>query len=153
DLARAAIPQFAEVQLTCPLAVCQERERTRPQGQAPPNIYAHAGQPGARVPGVDVPYEAALDPELTIETSTTEVAEAALRIAALARTLRPRRADGPAPPSVGWAIWITGRPGSGKTTVAERVAETLTARSIPVKVLDVSRVRRFLLGEDLAVEH
>ncbi|HXJ79521.1 MAG TPA: adenylyl-sulfate kinase [Candidatus Methylomirabilis sp.] len=153
DLARTAIPRFAEVQLTCPLEVCQERERSRPVGQAPPDIYAHAGQPGATVPGVDVPYEEALDPELTIDTSTTEVAEAGLRITALARALQPRRVDEPPPRSDGWAIWITGRPGSGKTTVAERVAETLTARGIPVRVLDVNRVRRSLLGEDLAAEH
>ena len=152
DLARAAITRFAEVQLTCPLSVCEERERTRPVGHAPRGIYARAGQPGATVPGVDVPYEPALEPELTIDTSTEDVRAASARIAALGRTLRPERREEPIPASDGWAIWITGRPGSGKTTLAERVAETLTARGTLVKVLDLPMVRRFLLGEDLATE-
>jgi len=43
-----------------------------------------------------------------------------------------------------WAIWITGRPGSGKTTVAARVAEALAARGIHVKVLDLAAARDFL---------
>jgi adenylylsulfate kinase len=152
DLARAAISRFAEVQLICPLDVCRERERTRPLGHAPRDIYARAGQPGATVPGVDVPYEAALEPGLVIDTAKEDVEEAAARIAALARALRPgRRVEG-GPAGDGWAIWITGRPGSGKTTVAERVAEALAARGVPVKVLDVVTVRRFLLGEEPAAE-
>ena len=151
DLARAAIPHFAEVQLVCPLDVCREREESRPVGHAPRHIYARAGQPGATVPGVDVPYEMALEPELVIDTSQEGVEEAGASVAALARTLHPGRREETVA-SDGWAIWITGRPGSGKTTVAERVAEALMARGIPVKVLDVAMVRRFLLGEDLAAE-
>ena len=150
ELARAAIARFAEVQLVCPLDVCRERERTRPVGHAPRDIYGRAGQPGATVPGVDVPYETALEPELVIDTSKEDVEEASARIAALARALGPASPDAAEPPSDGWAIWITGRPGSGKTTVAKRVAETLMARGTPVKVLDVNTVRRFLLGEEPA---
>ena len=56
DLARLAIPAFAEIQLACPPAVRRERETHRTPGHAPPGIYARAGQPGARVPGVDVEY-------------------------------------------------------------------------------------------------
>jgi adenylylsulfate kinase len=153
DLARGTIARFAEVQLVCPLDVCQERERSRPVGHAPRDIYARAGQPGATVPGVDTPYEMALEPELVIDTSTEGVAEASGRVAALARALSPGRSEERAPESDGWAIWITGRPGSGKTTLAERVAEVLTARRIPVKVLDVAMVRRVLLGENLAAEN
>jgi adenylylsulfate kinase len=149
ELARAAIPRFAEVQLVCPLEVCREREEGRPVGHAPRHIYAHAGEPGATVPGVDVPYEMALEPELVIDTSEEPVDEAAARVADLARRLRPERRAEPAV-SDGWAIWITGRPGSGKTTVAARVAEALIARGVPVKVLDVPMIRRVLLGEDLA---
>jgi adenylylsulfate kinase-like enzyme len=37
-----------------------------------------------------------------------------------------------------WAIWITGRPGSGKTTLATRVAEALQTRPVTVKVLDLA---------------
>ena len=51
DLARAVIPVFAEVQLTCPPEVCRERERARVPGNAPTGIYARAGTSGARVPG------------------------------------------------------------------------------------------------------
>jgi predicted kinase len=39
DLARAALPRFAEVQLVCPLEVCRQREQSRPRGAAPPGIY------------------------------------------------------------------------------------------------------------------
>jgi adenylylsulfate kinase len=43
-----------------------------------------------------------------------------------------------------WAIWITGKPGSGKTTLAERVAEELAAREIPVRLLNLESVRHVL---------
>jgi adenylylsulfate kinase len=87
DAARAAIPRFAEVELSCPLEVCRQRERTRPRGHAPTGIYARAGQPGATVPGVDVPYEPALAAELTIDTTVDDVATAAAKVAALAQRL------------------------------------------------------------------
>lgn len=87
DAARAAIPRFAEVQLLCPLVVCRQRERTRPRGQAPEGIYAAAGQPGATVPGVDVPYERAVAAELTIDTTVDDVETAGAKVAALAQSL------------------------------------------------------------------
>ena len=87
DAARAVIPRFAEVQLLCPLEVCQERERTRARGNAPQGIYARAGRPGATVPGVDVPYEPALSPELVIDTTVDDVPSAAAKVAALAGKL------------------------------------------------------------------
>jgi adenylylsulfate kinase len=87
DAARADIPRFAEVQLLCPLDVCRERERTRPRGHAPAGVYARAGRPGAKVPGVDVPYEPALAAELTIDTTKDDVATGAAKVAALAGRL------------------------------------------------------------------
>ena len=87
DTARAAIPRFAEVQLSCPLEVCRERERTRQRGHAPAGIYARAGRPGATVPGVDVPYEPAFAAELRIDTTVDDVATAAAKVAALAQRL------------------------------------------------------------------
>jgi adenylylsulfate kinase len=45
-----------------------------------------------------------------------------------------------------WAIWITGLPGSGKSTVARGVADALAARGIRVSVLELAEVRRALLG-------
>lgn len=43
-----------------------------------------------------------------------------------------------------WAIWITGLPGSGKTTLARGVAAALRARGIPVKLLGLDEIRRVL---------
>jgi adenylylsulfate kinase len=90
DLVRAAVPLFAEVQLVCPLEVCQERERTRTRGHAPRGIYQRAGRPGAAVPGVDVPYEPALAPELVVDTAAEPVSTATARITELARRLEAR---------------------------------------------------------------
>ncbi len=44
----------------------------------------------------------------------------------------------------GVCVWLTGLPGSGKTTVAERVAERLRAEGRPVEVLDGDAVRQHL---------
>jgi len=146
DLARASIADFAEVQLVCPLPVRRERERTRPAGHAPKGIYAAAERTGATVPGVNVPYEEALAPELRIDTSVEDVEAAAARIATLAvqlsRSVRARREQ----PEAGWAIWITGLPGSGKSTLAYTVAERLQARDVRAIVLDLVDLRDFVLG-------
>jgi adenylylsulfate kinase len=146
DLARRLIPRFAEVQLVCPLDVCRERERLREAGHAPRGIYARAGRPGAMVPGVDLPYEPAVRPELAIDTRLEDIGLSVSRIVALTKafgTTPHRRGEAPA----GWAIWITGLPGSGKTTLAWTAAETLAARSIPVRVLEFTEVRRILLDD------
>jgi adenylylsulfate kinase len=151
DLARTVIPRFAEVQLVCPIEVCREREKTRPVGHAPRDIYRQATRPGATVPGVNVPYEAAAAPEMVINTGVESVSEGAARVVGLALALAAEAvpagtgmADAAEP---GWALWITGRPGSGKTTVATRVAEVLARRGIRARVLDHASVRRFLLGD------
>lgn len=92
ELARATIPNFAEVQLRCPLDLCRERERTRPPGAAPAGIYEQAARPGARVPGVNVEYEYAAAAELTIDTDARSVAEAAGDVMGVVRRiLRPAR--------------------------------------------------------------
>lgn len=41
----------------------------------------------------------------------------------------------------GFVVWFTGRPGSGKTTVAERVRGALRARDLPVLWLDSDDLR------------
>jgi adenylylsulfate kinase len=150
DLARREIPRFAEVQIQCPVDVARERERTRAPGHAPRDIYARAERPGAAVPGVNVPYEPALAPELAIDTAREDAAASAARIVALTRRLaaEPVRLDAPPP----WAIWISGRPGSGKTTLAGRVAEAVVMRGFRVKVLDVLSLGRFLPREALVSE-
>ncbi|MBI2528301.1 MAG: adenylyl-sulfate kinase [Candidatus Rokubacteria bacterium] len=149
ELARARIRYFAEVQLSCPLEVCRAREARRRGGHAPRGIYARAGRPGAAVPGVDVPYEPAGFPELVVRTDVEDPGTAAGRVVTLARSLGsaapPRRAPGGA----AWAVWITGRPGSGKTTVARAVLECLAARGLSVRGLSAPEVRQAILADSL----
>jgi adenylylsulfate kinase len=144
DLARASIARFAEVQLDCPLGVAETRERTRDAGAAPTAIYAGASQPDATVPGVNVPYERALSPELTIDTGTEAVDSAAARITSLALTLgpasRPPRATG------GAVVWLTGPPGSGKTTLAARLTGRLRAEDVAVTILEWTALRALALA-------
>jgi adenylylsulfate kinase len=144
DLARASIDRFAEVQLDCPLGVAETRERTREAGAAPPAIYAGAARPGATVPGVNVPYEHALSPELTIDTSIEDVGSAATRIAALALMLGPatRRPHAPG----GAVVWLTGPPGSGKTTLAARLAERLRTEGVAMTTLEWTALRALALA-------
>jgi protein-L-isoaspartate(D-aspartate) O-methyltransferase len=102
ELARATIPNFAEVQLRCPLEICQERERTRAPGAAPAGIYERAARPGATVPGVNVEYEYAVAPEVTIDTAARGVAEAAGDVVGMVRrVLRTARRGRPASRSLG----------------------------------------------------
>ena len=83
DLARAMIARFAEIQLVCPLAVCRQCEARRRRSHAPTGIYARGTGAGARVPGVNVEYEPARAPELTIDTIAWSVDVAAAAIAHL----------------------------------------------------------------------
>ncbi len=150
DLVRAALPRFAEVQLTCPIETCRERERTRTTGHAPRNIYARSGRPGATVPGVDIPYEVALAPELLLDTAEESLASSVDRVVGLAERLANQAgAPGVRPEGneqAGWAIWITGRPGSGKSTLAQRVRDVLQESGARVRVLDLASAQQFLLG-------
>ncbi len=52
-----------------------------------------------------------------------------------------------------WAAWVTGLPGSGKTTVTRVAADILRAKGVHVKVLNIDDVRKVLTprptyGED-----
>ena len=144
DLARACIGDFAEVQLVCPLEVARERERVREPGHHPRAIYARAGRPGAAVPGVDVAYEPALAPELTIDTTQESVESAGARVAALARSFGRNDAVGWASGASGWALWISGRPGSGKTTLTSAVCERLSGMGTPATVVDAGVFADFI---------
>ncbi len=151
DRARAIIPRFAEVQLECSLEVSRAREAARRDSHAPRDIYARAGRPGAQVPGVDVPYEPARAPELVLNTEALDVATAAGQVVALARGLGdaspPRAASGR-----GGVLWITGRPGSGKTSLARGVADELRAAGVEAFVAELSTMRHAVLGERFASE-
>jgi protein-L-isoaspartate(D-aspartate) O-methyltransferase len=95
ELAREAITNFAEVQLSCPVEVGRERERTRPAGAVPIGIYDQAARPGATVPGVNVEYEYARAPELTIDTTARSVTEAAADVVAMVRRILRTARHGP----------------------------------------------------------
>jgi adenylylsulfate kinase len=43
-----------------------------------------------------------------------------------------------------WAAWVTGLPGSGKTTIANITADILRAKDMRVKVLNIDDVRKVL---------
>ena len=145
DLARACLTRFAEVQLDCPLSLCMAREETRPCGYAPEHIYAAAGRPGARVPGVDVAYEPAAAAELVIDTACVGPEAAADRVAAIAVALE-RSAPNRRPVGPGSVIWLSGPPGSGKTTLASRVAEALAADDVSVSIVDWHALRTMVLA-------
>ena len=69
--ARRSIPRFGEVYIKCPLEVCIERERRRKRSfGAPSRIYDKARTGASKtVPGIGVPYEPPLRPELEVNTS------------------------------------------------------------------------------------
>jgi adenylylsulfate kinase-like enzyme len=93
---------------------------------------------------VDVPYERAASPDLVVDTSVEDVTTAAERVAELGLGLEPSRwrrgGDG------GIVIWITGPPGSGKTTLASRLAEALVVEGVGVTVLEWVALRALVLG-------
>jgi adenylylsulfate kinase len=46
-----------------------------------------------------------------------------------------------------WAVWFTGLPGSGKTTVARATERALAARGVRARVLELDEIRRVLTPE------
>jgi len=73
ELARDIIPRYIEVYLRCPIELCMERERQRLEThEAPKDIYKK-GAEGWPVPGIVVPYEEPLNPEVVIDTDKTPV--------------------------------------------------------------------------------
>jgi adenylylsulfate kinase len=70
-LARNTLPRFVEIYLKCDLPVCAERERSRKNTHGAPKDIYKKGKAGWPVPGLQVPYEEPLSPELIIETDKT----------------------------------------------------------------------------------
>jgi adenylylsulfate kinase len=95
------------------------------------------------VPGVDVPYEEALDPEVVVDTEGEAVPAAVSRVVELAHRLAEGTA-GAAASREAWVIWITGRPGSGKSTLAQGVAAGLQGMGVPVRLLSYLEVAEAL---------
>jgi adenylylsulfate kinase len=83
DYARSVIDNFVEVYIQCDLEVCIYREHQRPQRHgAPAEIYKKAKE-GYPVPGVNVPYEEPLSPEIVINTERVTPDEALKLICAI----------------------------------------------------------------------
>lgn len=62
DAARAQIARFGEVYVACPPAVCRARD--------PKELWAQADRGEVRgLPGADVPYEAPVAPEATVDSA------------------------------------------------------------------------------------
>jgi adenylylsulfate kinase len=68
QLARKVIPDFVEVYLKCPIAICREREESRKDTHGAPDHIYQQGDSGAPVPGVNVPYEEPENPDMVIDT-------------------------------------------------------------------------------------
>jgi len=80
--ARQAIPHFMEAYLKCPLEVCMQREEKRKNTHlAPTDIYEKAMKGKAStVPGIGVPYEEPLNPEIKVDSSKLSAEECAKKI-------------------------------------------------------------------------
>lgn len=78
DFARSVIPRFIEVAVECPLTTCMERDRkgTYRKGQRGDSVT---------VPGLQSPYEAPINPDLRIDTTTTPSGDAARQICDLVK--------------------------------------------------------------------
>ena len=75
DLARQLIPKFGEVYLKCPVELCITRERQRFESHGAPKEIYKKGEAGWPVPGVSVPYEEPINPELLIDVEKTSVSD------------------------------------------------------------------------------
>jgi adenylylsulfate kinase len=79
---RREISRFAEVYVKCPLELCIEREKRRIElAYAPREIYkkAFTGR-SSTVPGVNVPYEEPLNPEVTVDSEELSARQCAEKI-------------------------------------------------------------------------
>jgi adenylylsulfate kinase len=78
DFAKSVIPRFIEVSVECPLEVCIERDKkgTYRKGQMGESLT---------VPGLQSPYEAPINPDFIIDTTSTSSIDAANRICDLVK--------------------------------------------------------------------
>jgi adenylylsulfate kinase len=75
ELARHLIPRYVEVYLRCPVETCIEREKQRLETHNAPRDIYKKGTAGWPVPGMVVPYEEPLNPEIVIDTDKTLIEE------------------------------------------------------------------------------
>jgi adenylylsulfate kinase len=46
--------------------------------------------------------------------------------------------------TVGWCVWVTGLPGSGKSVVSQALTELLNKKGVTVQLLSSDKIRKFL---------
>jgi adenylylsulfate kinase len=82
ETARKQIPRFMEAYIKCSIEICIKRETKRGKTfHAPEKIYERALRGEApTVPGIGVPYEEPLHPEVTVDSSTQTPEECAQKI-------------------------------------------------------------------------
>jgi len=76
ELARELIPRFAEIYLKCSIEECMQREKRRTETRSAPRDIYKKGEHGWPVPGVNVPYEEPLSPEIIVDTAQVTTQEA-----------------------------------------------------------------------------
>jgi adenylylsulfate kinase len=83
ELARQLILEFAEIYVSCPIEVCQEREPSRQSREVQADLYKKAkqGRLGGALPGVSAPYEEPESPEVRVNSETLSPRESAAKIA------------------------------------------------------------------------
>jgi adenylylsulfate kinase len=82
DLARRLVPGFAEIYIECPLEICTKREALRRGGHVGKDLYRRAGEGSLSgdMPGVSVPYEPPVDPEVIVRSDVLSPVESAEKI-------------------------------------------------------------------------
>ena len=80
DMARQICPRYLEVYLRCPIELCIQRETLRAETHAAPQEIYKKGDAGWPVPGISVPYEEPLNPEIVIDTESTPIEHAIEKI-------------------------------------------------------------------------
>ncbi len=80
ELARSLIPGYVEVYLECSIDECRKRELQRRDTRGAPRDIYKKGEAGWPVPGVNVPYEEPVHPEIIIRAERTSVEDAANKI-------------------------------------------------------------------------
>lgn len=77
ELARYLISGYVEVYLKCALEECRKRELQRHVTRGAPRDIYKKGSEGWPVPGINVPYEEPVSPEIVIDAESTSVDDAA----------------------------------------------------------------------------
>ena len=82
QIGREQIQKFIEVYLRCPLSLCIDREAQRKNTRLAPKEIYRKGIIGKSktVPGINVPYEAPVCPEITLDTNKLTAEESTERI-------------------------------------------------------------------------